>query len=338
MSTLQGTGRDDIDVYLGFWTNWSQNIFRGATLTVTRSYAGVLIAFLAIFVGIAGNSFWRIACFIFHSRSSSKEPQDALYHQRQAIFRNSTTAQDAAWSLACAMRAWSRPSRTTHPYRRLFPAATSAVIICVSFTIAGLFSSNVTSKTSNEVLIRSNTCGYIDYGRLDVHDTLTHYMPYSTQNQNAFMNYAMQCYQDTFRSARPETCQIYVKPRLPIKRTTNASCPFAEEICQNRNSNLLLDSGFLNSHDDLGINMPLEDRFLFRMVHQCAPIVSDGFSKIYQPSDSSPLPLMRYYYGEINPLPTDSTYDGFTFEVPANISRISGPILGATSIQDYRIG
>jgi hypothetical protein len=42
------------EVKLGFWTNWSDGKILGATMTLTRQHGGFLIAFLAIFVGMAG--------------------------------------------------------------------------------------------------------------------------------------------------------------------------------------------------------------------------------------------------------------------------------------------
>jgi hypothetical protein len=41
-------------VKLGFWTNWSNGKILGATMTMSRQNGGFLIAFLAIFVGMAG--------------------------------------------------------------------------------------------------------------------------------------------------------------------------------------------------------------------------------------------------------------------------------------------
>lgn len=102
----------------------------GATLTLNRVDGNLLIAFTAVFVGVVTERIWRIACVlvsyfskrivrdhatsksfghfrsaqtnnigldtdvgdsrIFYRCYSSSEPRDALYHQQQAILRNST--------------------------------------------------------------------------------------------------------------------------------------------------------------------------------------------------------------------------------------------------------
>ena len=86
------------DVYLGIWTNWSHGKIREATLTVSRRNGGLLTAFLALLVGVAGTSFWRIGCFFIHRYFSSKVAADALYHQRQVILRNSSNSQSGFFS------------------------------------------------------------------------------------------------------------------------------------------------------------------------------------------------------------------------------------------------
>ena len=85
-------------VYIGAWINWSHGSVRSATITVTTRDGALLIAFLAFYVGLASTSFWRIACFAFHQMLSSDKLEDGLYHQRQAILRNSATDVVGLWS------------------------------------------------------------------------------------------------------------------------------------------------------------------------------------------------------------------------------------------------
>jgi hypothetical protein len=107
-SIAQGGGVYD-DVYLGFWTNWSQDKVHGATVTLTQNNGGLLIAFVALFVGAAGKSFWKLLCFALHRLLSAPTvPQDGLYHQRQAILRNSETSLQGGCQLFKSMLAWKR--------------------------------------------------------------------------------------------------------------------------------------------------------------------------------------------------------------------------------------
>jgi hypothetical protein len=88
--------------------NWSHGRLRGATLTLRTRDAGFLSAFLALFVAVAGTSFWRIGSFLLHHALSSRAPRDAVYHQRQAILRNAATAMSGVWSLVLLNWAWRR--------------------------------------------------------------------------------------------------------------------------------------------------------------------------------------------------------------------------------------
>src|SRR6185436_5341208 len=87
----------DYNVYQGFWTNWSYDRVRGATLTLSQQNGRILIASLAIFVAMLGKMFWRIGCFILHHWFSCEGPQDGLYHRKRAILRNVSAASDGVW-------------------------------------------------------------------------------------------------------------------------------------------------------------------------------------------------------------------------------------------------
>ena len=142
-------------VYLGVWTNWSHGRIRGATLTISRRNGGLLIAFLALFVGVAGTSLWRIGCFLLHRYFSSKRAADALYHQRQAILRNASNSQSGLVILLHTCWAW----RNFAFFWRLLPPIIFAVLIFIGFAIAGVFSSAVATSMGQEVLLKSPNCG-----------------------------------------------------------------------------------------------------------------------------------------------------------------------------------
>ncbi|KAH9904839.1 hypothetical protein F4778DRAFT_730968 [Xylariomycetidae sp. FL2044] len=79
-------------VYIGFWTNGSQGRVLGARLTLDWEDSNLLVAFITFCITIVTTSLWKIACIILHHLYLKPEPQDALYHQRQALLRNSTSA------------------------------------------------------------------------------------------------------------------------------------------------------------------------------------------------------------------------------------------------------
>ncbi|KAH7115914.1 hypothetical protein B0J11DRAFT_538738 [Dendryphion nanum] len=287
-------------VQLGFWTNWSYGKIEGATLTLTRRQGGLLVAFLAIFVGAAGKSFWRVACFILHRMLSTPRPQDGIYHQLQAILRNSDTAQDAAWSLGQIIWAWRVPARFRRPFPRLIAIIILALFVSISFGVAGVFSSQITTDTANEVLLKGDNCGPLvsgDEDDLDSYQTL--FLPMMGNRALSFSNYALNCYSKNVTSSS-EDCYPYVRSKLNTTVIRNAGCPFSSELCKSQNENLIVDSTF-NSHTDLGINAAPEDRFTLRLFHQCAPIVTKNYSRPFFRNDSGE-DVMRYFYGPIRGL------------------------------------
>jgi len=328
MSNILSTGTGNYHVYLGFWTNWSYGRYTGATLTLSRTSAGLLIAFIAIFVGSTGKSFWRLACFMLHRRFSSASEQDAVYHQRQAILRNVSTGTDAARMLLNSMWMWR--GRAHRPYRRLLPIILLALLISASFAIAGVFSSSITRDGANEVLIQGDNCGPLDSD--DYNQPLgyvTLFEPFQISRAVAYSQYALRCYTNTSTS---EDCNLYIKTQLPTIVDRNAGCPFKSEMCKSQSGNLVVDSGFLDSHNDLGVNSAPEDRFQIRLIHQCAPLVTEGFTNI---SNTSSGPIQRYWYGNLNWGLANHTY-----QMPVNysVSNADGFSYTGGARVDYEIG
>jgi hypothetical protein len=62
---------------------------------------------------------------------------------------------------------------------------------------------------------------------------------------------------------------------------------------------LIVDTGFVDSNKDLGINAPPENRFQMRFVHHCAPINTDGFSNVTGKMNSTEL-FRQYWYGNVS--------------------------------------
>lgn len=262
------------DIYLGFWTNWSHGAIRGATLTLKRRDGGFLLAFLALFVTVAGTSFWRIACFAIHRIRSSEGAADGIYHQIQAILRNATDATSALWGMLRIAWVW-RGHKTSRPRRRILPWAIFTLVMVAAFTLASIFSSEVSTSMGNEVLLTGSNCGIRTLDGVDTTSYWSSFVPYRAQRTVASMNYAQGCYRG---SSSAPNCATFLRRSLPWTRT-EVACPFPgqEKICRENSTNLRLDSGYIDSHFDLGINAPPEDRFLFRTVVECAPLHHEGY-------------------------------------------------------------
>ena len=184
-------------------------------------------------------SFWRLGCFALHRYFSSSEAQDGLYHQRQAILRNSDTAQDGAWRMLMSMMAWRSGRRARRPILRLLPIIVAAFICSAAFGIASIFSSNVTSETLNQVLLKGTRCGLFDEEKANsVYKQLTLLLPFQAEKANRFLNYGMQCYTN---ETHADGCNSYILPRLPLVSTRGVPCPFGDNICKLDSDNLVMD-------------------------------------------------------------------------------------------------
>lgn len=126
----------DEDIYIGFWINRSVGTFRGAVLTLDRQTGGLLIAFIALFVGATGRSLWKIIRFLLHTVHTAPTTQDGIYHQRQAILRNTPLAHDSALEFILASIAWR--GRAKEAGSGVLPAASLAATIAIVSVAAGI--------------------------------------------------------------------------------------------------------------------------------------------------------------------------------------------------------
>ncbi|KAK3986444.1 hypothetical protein QBC44DRAFT_311290 [Cladorrhinum sp. PSN332] len=207
-----------------------------------------------------------------HRWYSTFGSRDTLHHQRQVILRNSETAEGG-----------------------LLAFCQFAVLCIGGFFAATGFSSQVSTAVGSEVLLDGTNCALlapymVPYGHewLAVLDKL---LISNARSIRDAANHAEQCYHAGVDD-RPEglgmfSCDLFVTPRLPSSSNTNEACPFKKEICRNESSNLLLDTGYIDSQLHLGINSPPKQRFLFREVTQCAPLQTGGYKQDISVSGSS---------------------------------------------------
>lgn len=184
-------------------------------------------------------------------------------------------------------------NRHSKKWIRPLPAALVGAFCIIAFTIAGGFSSQISTALSSEVLIKSMNCGRID----DIitrgpHDGSNSNMIHKATNTNNAASYAQQCYSDD--SAGIVDCGRYVISSIPKKIDRNATCPFRNTMCRNRAENLYIDSGYIDSHNLLGLNAPIGERILVRNVLHCAPLTINGFTS---ERNLSVGPATAYHYG-----------------------------------------
>ncbi|KAI0532012.1 hypothetical protein GGR58DRAFT_491760 [Xylaria digitata] len=292
MSTLAAstpsTG-EQYPIHVGAWVNWSRGKVMGATLTVSRRDADLLIAFTSFFIAYVSTRTWRILCFIFHRIYSTPDQQDVVYHQRQAILRNSSSPENAIHLLFKLF--WSNHS-TVRRFRPL-PVAIVAALCIIVFTTAGGLSSQISTAIGSQVLLQGTRCGYISDPNIWLdRDKFFQYISYQSEKTENAANYAQQCY--TNDKTGILDCNRLIAKRIGSSIDLDAPCPFDATICRKPSGNLRLDTGLLDSNDHFGLNTPPHQRIQWRHVLHCAPLETAGYtSEVTIANDSYTL----YHYG-----------------------------------------
>ncbi|KAK0625681.1 hypothetical protein DIS24_g11007, partial [Lasiodiplodia hormozganensis] len=324
MSAQNTTG-----VYTGVWTNWSRGRITGLTLTLTSAHGALLIAFLAFLITIITAGLWKIVTYILFHIFSTKAPdaRDGLYHQRQAILKNSLNPLSGLIYLARSGWAWRRSAKRVK--RRMLPVILLTAICVALFSLASGFSSKVATSLSSEALVSSPVCLTAPYQVADGSNVFTDQSSLIEAIQQAQFShdlaiYAKECYSDRPMDAMTP-CEKLVKPSLTIHSDTNAACPFKNNtLCRTNTSNIFLDTGLLDSHYDLGLNAPPEQRFMYRATTHCAPLNTHGrfeYNAVISGNDT--YRTVEYSFGGI------PNYANYTFMAPllwhAPLSLASAP-------------
>ncbi|KAI0407766.1 hypothetical protein F4802DRAFT_594707 [Xylaria palmicola] len=277
--------------YLGQWTNWSRGTVLGATLTLTKRDGSLVIAFAAFFVTLVASRVWAIICLCCHQIYSSDKPQGVTYHQRQVILRNSPSPQSAIWKLL--RLGWVSRTISTANARKTIVPFSLALICLAGFAGVTYVLPLLSSSAGDEILLRPGVCGVV-HGT-EVLSNLTEYHElvfplYSNQITSA-ANYAQQCYA---KSTGTLGCTGLLKDRIPSVVQFNATCPFDEDMCRTKTSNIFLDTGYINSHEHFGLNTPMGNRVLYRKTLQCAPLITEGYTTTKQSSAGN---YTSYHHG-----------------------------------------
>lgn len=136
---------------------------------------------------------------------------------------------------------------------------------------------------------------------------------------------AQQCYSTTLSTF---DCTYFVKNNLRSTVDSSAPCPFSEEICRDNSSNIRLDTGYIDSVTDLGMNMPQDESIQFRTVLQCAPLETRGYTG-YKTTPTEN--FTQYYYGSFLYGPYD---ENATFTIQSLSSQYYSPEFNPQSKDD----
>lgn len=284
----------DGHVYLGVWTNWSRgSAIMGATLTTTQSNGNALIAFTAVFIPFVASRLWKMLCFAIHTCRSRRGGQDAIYHQRQVVLRNSSSPDSGLFSLLQLLWAWRRSSAKTLVH--VLPLLILALLFIVAFTLAGGYSSRITSVAGNEVLLKGDGCARVNRFEPPSSGIASHVAVnawFAAKWEDA-ANYAQQCYAG--QGGTMFDCNRFAVSHLPTETADgNYKCPFDSDVCLLNAANLRLDTGYIDSNDHLGLNAPANQRILTRRVLTCAPLKTEGYTYMHTSDNQT---FVRYNYG-----------------------------------------
>lgn len=195
-------------------------------------------------------------------------------------------------SLATLLWSWRRLGVRRHLYGVLI--LIMFVVICISsFLVAGSFSSRISTDVGNEFLLRADHCGFIHNSKTAAGNTLM--TSYLHQRISTAMNYAGQCYAKKPVSSMVE-CKRFIVPKLPSSVNYTAGCPFQGGICRSNHSNLLLDTGYIDSREHLSLNTPDSQKFQQRQVLHCAPLKTEGYERSITSSNQT---FVTYNYGNM---------------------------------------
>jgi hypothetical protein len=316
-------------IYTGYWINWSKittpfdaflrltlcigkGYVFGATITLESQYGNILVAFLALFVSFTGSLLWNLICFGIHQLRSSLDEHDGLHHQIQAILPTGLTDSSMFWRFSQLWWHWRH--RTARVGTRTTPLILACLVHFGLFTVAGLFSSRIVDTAREALLLPSQSCGWHDTSVIEK----LHAGSFTDNNINALdalilsartatkqgQAYSRSCY-ESIDDSQPSasTCSSTVIPFLPSSVNLSAACPFQAEACDG--PAISFDSGWIDSHDHLGVNAAPRDRVQIRKATTCAPVpVEQKYSSNWFESPLIPgLQLQAYNLGEGTGLP-----------------------------------
>lgn len=303
----------NVTVHTGLWTNWTKGPIYGGTITLTLRDASILVSFFALFVRLVGSHLWSIFCYLLHQWRSKQGNRDAFHHQHQALLRNSSSAATTVWLWLKVGWAWR--SETFHPMLHSLAFVAMGILYIAAFGIAGLFSSRIVI-TNRSVLVRSDVCGAwplsdqfakFNFNNFSEPRAVLQEQESYAINTRHDLTQCLAYVQNCYPVSSPD-CEGYIVGALNQTITLNASCPFDDSLCLT--DAIEIDTGYLDSAIDLGINAKPADRVWYRKFLSCAVLSTDSpyyVSKV-DPHPDTAYPdddEMYFYYG---PADQNQTY------------------------------
>jgi len=297
-----------VQPYIGTWHDHANGIW---TLTLPEREAGVLAATLIIFAGFVASQAWSITKFILHQARAGEGVRDGLWHQQQVTIRNSNSHLHALWSLLSLAGAWFQLLGAIKTTTRSFLLVFLSLVSLMAWSAARLFVSYIWTSAGDHYLVGSGLCGVVYPVMADLtrdSQKASVWQTYYGNRLEEAATYERPCYS---QDPDPALCG-----RLPVPRLNwiarDGGCPVLEDaLCIKTNTTpVVMDSGFINSNNHLGVNAQPKDTIEYRRIATCAPLqVTHMF---YNESDALVDSLgwyqFEYFYGYNYMLKTDYTF------------------------------
>jgi hypothetical protein len=187
-----------------------------------------------------------------------------MHHQQQAVLGNNTSDINTLWQFTKI-----------------------GVVHLLVFGAASILASHITT-VGNEVLVAQNpNCGpwdpNFDRESAENQELTVIYESYLKMGLEASREYVMTCIMEP--QSLPE-CNAFKS--LQINWTsTNVPFPFHGLCLGPANGSLYMDTGLIDSRDDLGINAQDRDRVQIRRNATCIPITTQGYTMTVKVSRST---------------------------------------------------
>lgn len=251
-------------------------------------------------------------CFLTHQLRTTTRAKDALHHQQQATLSNNGSDISTTWEFARIGWAWR--SSSLGAFRRSIGLVSIGVLHLAAFGATGILSSYITTVDNQVLLSESPRCGPWNSNLVN-NGSLLDSIGWSTFQSTILLesgHYVQSC----LSGAQSQDCDAFKQVELDWT-SANVQCPFHDLCLGPTNTTLSMDTGYLDSRDDLGINSNDEDRIQWRQVTTCVPIKTDGYIK----SGSSSI-----------------TYFDFTFRVSSTPVNYTAAFYGKTGINSTSFG
>lgn len=321
--------------YNGLWWDYTSN---SLILTLSGKKAGALQAAIPIAVTFVGAQIWPIIRIIFyhlHRRrtppksSAQTEDYQGYLQQRRVILRNAPSGISLFFQLCSQTLRWRSfihrsPGGQPKEHGFRYPTPAIMVVCLIHFAgwiIAGVFVSYLWTAgyVTQQALARGSNCGILS---LNNFTDLNQQRLFEVVNNNQTLagdQYVKQCYTDTPSSSA--SCAYFPQKRLEFNQS-DAECPFdISNNCITANSTpIAMDSNYIDTSENLGVNADFKDRIYFRKLTTCSPISSKDYAVYVNANETAEASLWppnstlyRYYYGNI---PGNGTFaTNWTFEV-----------------------